>query len=139
MPTTRDRRRRPSSRRASTSGRALENADLVEEITRRAEAEQALVRRLAVLDELSRLGASVASADELADRSARLVGRALGASGTGYGLFAADGSGYDTSTTVGVRQPLAEWLAGAVPAERRAIRRGAPAMAASSSGSSRTW
>ena len=103
-------------------GRALENADLVEEITRRAEAEQALVRRLAVLDELSRLGASVASADELADRSAHLVGRALGASGTGYGLFAADGSGYDTSTTVGVRQPIAEWLASAVPAERRAIK-----------------
>ncbi len=103
-------------------GRALENADLVEEITRRAQAEQALVRRLAVLDELSRLGASVASADELADRSARLVGRALGASGTGYGLFAADGSGYDTSTTVGIRKPIAEWLASAVPAERRAIK-----------------
>jgi two-component system NtrC family sensor kinase len=103
--------------------RALENARLVEEITRRAEAEQALLRRVEVLDELTRIGQAVGTADELAERSARLVGEALGASGTAYGLFRADGSGYETTRTIGVSQPIADWLTAAAPTARSAVRR----------------
>ena len=89
----------------------------MEEITRRVEAEQALLRRVDVLDELTRIGQAVGTADELAERSARLVGEALGASGTAYGLFTADGSGYETTRAIGVSQPIADWLAAATPAE----------------------
>jgi PAS domain S-box-containing protein len=103
--------------------RALENARLVEEITRRSEAEQALLRRVEVLDELTRIGQAVGTADELAERSARLVGEALEASGVAYGLFTADGSGYETTRTIGVSQPIADWLAAAAPAKRSAFRR----------------
>lgn len=103
--------------------RALENARLVEEITRRAEAEQALLTRVEVLDELTRIGQAVGTADELAERSARLVGEALRASGTAYGLFTTDGSGYETTRTIGVSQPTADWLAAAAPTDRSAFRR----------------
>ncbi len=103
--------------------RALENARLIEEITRRAEAEKALLRRLDALDELTRIGQAVDTAEELAEQSARLVGEALEASGTGYGLFNSDGSGYEISRTVGVRKPIADWLATAAPAARSAVRR----------------
>jgi two-component system NtrC family sensor kinase len=103
--------------------RALENARLVEEITRQAEAEQALLRRLDALDELTRIGQSVQTAEELAEQSARLVGEALEANGTAYGLFNPDGSGYETSRAIGIRKPIAEWLATAAPAERSVVRR----------------
>ena len=103
--------------------RTLENARLVEEITRRAEAEQALVRRLDVLDELTRVGLVVHTAVELAERSARLVGQALEASGTAYGLFDHDGSGYETTQLVDVAEPIAAWLAKSAPTQRSAVRR----------------
>jgi PAS domain S-box-containing protein len=103
--------------------RALENARLVEEITRQAEAEQALLRRLDALDELTRVGQSVQTAEELAEQSARLVGEALEANGTAYGLFKPDGSGYETSRAIGVRKPIADWLATATPSERSVVRR----------------
>ena len=103
--------------------RALENARLVEEITYRAEAERALLRRLDTLDELTRIGQTVLSAEELAEQSARLVGEALEANGTAYGLFNRDGSGYETSRTIGVRKPIADWLASATPSQRSVVRR----------------
>ncbi len=104
-------------------GQALENARLIEEMTVRVDAERALIRRLDVLDELTRVGQAVRTADELAERSAILVGEALGAVGTAYGLLNSDGSGYATSSFIGVRQPLAAWLTSASPAERSAFRR----------------
>ncbi len=103
--------------------RALENARLVDEITRQAEAERALLRRLDVLDELTRVGQTVTTAEELAERSARLVGEALEASGTAYGLLTKDGTGYETARLVDVRAPLADWLAAAAPDERSVFRR----------------
>ena len=103
--------------------RALENARLLEEITRQAEAEQALLRRLDVLDELTRIGQTVTTAEELAERSARLVGEALQASGTAYGLLTKDGTGYETARLIDVRAPLADWLVAAAPAERSVFRR----------------
>ena len=103
--------------------RALENARLVEEITHRAEAERALVRRLDVLDELTEVGFAVQTAAELAERSARLVGQALEASGTAYGLFDPDGAGYETTGQVDLAQPIADWLSNLVPAQRSAVRR----------------
>ncbi|MGZ8527214.1 MAG: PAS domain S-box protein [Candidatus Limnocylindrales bacterium] len=103
--------------------RALENARLVEEITVRADAERALIRRLDVLDELTRIGQAVRTADELAERSARLVGEALEASGTAYGLLDRDGSGYATASVVGVARPIADWLASNPPGEHSAFRR----------------
>lgn len=103
--------------------RALENARLVEEITVRADAERALIRRLDVLDELTRVGQTVHTADELAERSARLVGEALEASGTAYGLFDEDASGYAAASVVGVARPIADWLAANPPGQRSAFRR----------------
>ena len=103
--------------------RALENARLLEEITRQADAERALLRRLDVLDELTRIGQTVNTAEELAERSARLVGVALEASGTAYGLLTKDGTGYQTARMVDVRPPLSDWLVTAAPAERRVFRR----------------
>jgi PAS domain S-box-containing protein len=118
---------RPSSasllQAAAHVERALENARLLEEITQRAEAERGLLRRLDVLDELTRLGQAAQTAEELAERSAQLVGQALGARGTAYGLFNADGSGYQTVRMIGVSQPIADWLRTASPAERSVIRR----------------
>ena len=62
--------------------RGLENARLVEEIVRRAEAERDLARRLRSIDELTRVSDHVTTADELATRSARLVNTVLDAVGT---------------------------------------------------------
>ncbi len=104
-------------------GQALENARLVEEMTVRAEAERALIRRLDVLDELTRVGQAVVTANELAERSAELVGEALEASGIAYGLLNSDGAGYETSSFVGLREPLADWLASSTPGERSAFSR----------------
>lgn len=104
-------------------GRALENARLLEEMTVRAEAERTLVRRLDVLDELTRIGLAVLTADELAERSAQLVGEALEAVGTAYGLLDTEGRGYATSSMIGVPQPLADWLTTAPPLERTPISR----------------
>jgi PAS domain S-box-containing protein len=118
---------RPSSATLLQAGaqveRALENARLVEEITRRAETEKALLRRVEILDELTRIGQAVGTADELAERSAVLVGKALGAAGTGYGLFTPDGSGYETARTIGVSQSVVDWLVSGAPTDRSAVRR----------------
>ncbi len=103
--------------------RALENARLVEEMTRRAEAEQALVRRLDVLDELTQVGLAVHTAEELAERSARLLGQALEACGTAYGLFNHDASGYETAHFIDVPQSIVDWLTNVAPTERSAVRR----------------
>lgn len=103
--------------------RALENARLVEEITVRVDAERALIRRLDVLDELTRIGQAVRTDDELAEQSARLVGEALEASGTAYGLLDRDGPGYATTSVVGVARPIVAWLASNPPGERSAFRR----------------
>ncbi len=104
-------------------GMALENARLLDEMTVRTEAERALIRRLDVLDELTRIGQAVRTADELAERSAQLVGEALEAAGTAYGLLTPDGSAYATSSFVGIPEPLAEWLRTAPPLERSVFRR----------------
>ena len=63
------------------------------------------------------------TAEELAERSARLVGVALEASGTAYGLLTKDGTGHQTARMVDVRPPLSDWLIAAAPAERRVFRR----------------
>ena len=76
-----------------------------------------------MLDELTRIGQTVNTAEELAERSARLVGVALEASGTAYGLLTKDGTGYQTARMVDVRPPLSDWLVTAAPAERRVFRR----------------
>ena len=118
---------RPSASSLAQAGahveRALENARLVEEIVLRAEAEQALRRRLDVLDELTQLGLGVQTAAEFAQRSATLVGDALGAVGSAYGLVSADGSRYETYRLVNVPEPLAAVLIAGTPDERSAIRR----------------
>ena len=118
---------RPSSaillQAAAHIERALENARLVEDINRRNEAERSLLRRLHVLDELTRLGEDVRTPEELADRSARLVGETLQASSTAYGLFTSDGSGYEASHLVGVPGPMADYLAGSAPDEWQVVRR----------------
>ena len=115
--------------------RALENARLLEEITRQADAERALLRRLDVLDELTRIGQTVTTAEELAERSARLVGVALEASGTAYGLLTRTGRAI-RGQVVDVARPSPT---GSPPPRRASAGPsgvGGPARAASWSGSS---
>ena len=90
---------------------------------RRAESERDLARRLRALDELTRVSDHVATADELATRSARLINTVLDAVGTVYGLLDADGEAYDTLRLAQVRPALADWLRDHRPDERAAIRR----------------
>ncbi len=117
----------PSARSLAQAGthveRALENARLVEEILLHAQAEQALLRRLDVLDELTQLGLGLQTTAEFAQRSATLVGDALGAVGTAYGLLSADDSRYETYQMVNVPERLAAVLIGGAPDERSAFRR----------------
>jgi len=108
---------------ASHIARGLENARLVEQIVRRAENERKLAQRLRALDELTRLGGRATTIEEHAERSARLINTSLGASGTAYGLLAADGESYTTINMADVRPPLAAWLATARPDQRTAFRR----------------
>lgn len=103
--------------------RGLENARLVEEIVQRAQGERKLARRLRALDELTRLGGRATTIEEHAERSARLINTTLGASGTAYGLLAADGESYATINMADVRPALAGWLATARPDQRTAFRR----------------
>ena len=76
-------------------------------------AEESLLNRLPCL----------ARIEEHAERSARLINTSLGASGTAYGLLAADGESYTTINMADVRPPLAAWLATARPDQRTAFRR----------------
>ncbi|MGK2850705.1 MAG: ATP-binding protein [Candidatus Limnocylindrales bacterium] len=103
--------------------RGLENARLVEEIVRRAENERQLTHRLRALEELTRIGGSVTTLQELAERSARLINTALGASGTAYGLLAPDGESYAVSHMADVRPAIAAWLLVANPDQRTAFKR----------------
>lgn len=103
--------------------RGLENARLVEEIVRRAENERQLTHRLRALEELTRIGGNVTTLQELADRSARLINTALGASGTAYGLLAPDGESYAVSHMADVRPEIAAWLRDANPDQRTAFKR----------------
>jgi PAS domain S-box-containing protein len=108
---------------ASHVARSLENARLVEELVRRAESERELGQRLRALDELTRVGDTVSTLDELAARSARLVNTALSAAGTAYGLLAPDGGSYGVTSFAQVRPAIAAWLEQARPDERSAFRR----------------
>lgn len=108
---------------ASHIARCLENARLVEEIVQRAQGERKLVQRLRALDELTRVGGRATTIEEHAERSARLINTSLGASGTAYGLLAADGESYATINMADVRPTLAAWLAAARPDQRTAFRR----------------
>ena len=95
---------------ATTIGRGMENARLLEEIVRRADLERESTARLRTLDDLTRLPDAVESLQELADRSAWLLHHALGATGTAYGLLAPDGTGYPTWSLVDVDPMVLEWL-----------------------------
>ncbi|HYH92450.1 MAG TPA: PAS domain S-box protein, partial [Candidatus Saccharimonadales bacterium] len=108
---------------ATTIARGLENARLVEEIVRRADLERQSNVRLRALNDLMRVVDTVASLDELADRSARIIDQALGAAGTAYGLLAPDGQTYGTSSLVNVNAAVADWLHAARPDVRSAFRR----------------
>jgi PAS domain S-box-containing protein len=101
----------------------LENARLVEETMRRAEAERAMAASLRALDELTRVGGHVTTIEELVERSGRLINAALGAAGTAYGLLAPDGESYATASLVDVRAPIADWLRQNRPDDRSAFRR----------------
>ena len=108
---------------ASHVARGLENARLVEELVRRADNERHLSQRLRALDELTRVGGTVTTLQELASRSARLVNEALSAAGTAYGLLAGDGESYGVTGLAEVRPSIAEWLERARPDQRTAFRR----------------
>lgn len=108
---------------ASHVARGLENARLIEELVRRADSERELGQRLRALDELTRVGGTVTTLDELAARSARLVNTALSAAGTAYGLLAADGESYAVAKFAEVRPAIATWLERARPDQRTAFRR----------------
>ncbi len=108
---------------ASHVARSLENARLVEEIVRRAEAERAIAARLRALEELTRVGGHVTTLQELADRSAQLINTALGGAGTAYGLLGPDGQSWAVSSIVAVPPAIAEWLRAARPDVRSALRR----------------
>ncbi len=108
---------------ASTIARGLENARLIEEIVRRAEAERTTTARLRALDELTHIGEHAATIDVLARRSADLINTSLGASGTAYGLLAADGHSYAVSALTDVRPRIAAWLRDNPPDERSTFRR----------------
>ena len=99
---------------ATTIARGLEHARLVEEIARRAEDARQAADRSRRIDELSRAGTSVQNLDELAERSARLVNKALGAAGTVYGILTAvpqaNGDPSDTVSVSAVRPPIERWL-----------------------------
>ena len=108
---------------ATTLARGMENARLVEEIVRRADLERQTTVRLRALDDLTRVVDSATSIAELAERSARIIDEALGASGTAYGLLAADGESYATSSLVRVPPAVAEWLYANQPDVRTGFRR----------------
>jgi two-component system NtrC family sensor kinase len=95
---------------ATTVARGLENARLVEEIVRRAEAARETADRLQRIDELARVGASVPTLAHLAERSGRIVNQALGAAGTAYEILAADGGSSDTSSITAGRPMVDRWL-----------------------------
>ncbi len=108
---------------ATIVARGLENARLVEEILRRADAERSIATRLRALDELTRVGGNVGTIDELAERSARLINQALGAEGTAYGLLAPDGGGYSTFSLTEMTPEIDAWLRSHNPQARTAFRR----------------
>jgi PAS domain S-box-containing protein len=108
---------------ATIVARGLENARLVEEILRRADAERSSATRLRALDELTRVGGSVGTIDELAERSARLINQALGAQGTAYGLLTPDGDGYSTFSLTELPPEIDAWLRSQGPQGRSAFRR----------------
>ena len=108
---------------AATVARGLENARLVEEIVRRADAERATTERLRRLDELTRVGSHVQTLDELARRSGRLINAALGAAGTAYGILAPDGESYAANSLVDIDPAIADWLGDDRPDLRTAFRR----------------
>ena len=108
---------------AAQIARGLEDARLVEEIVRRAESERATTTRLRALDDLTRVGGSVTTLDELAARSGRLINTALGAAGTAYGLLTPEGDAYATTSFVDVRPPIEAWLREQRPDVRSAFRR----------------
>jgi PAS domain S-box-containing protein len=101
----------------------LENARLVEQVVRRTEDERAMTASLRALDELTRVGESVTTIQELVDRSGRLINTALGAAGTAYGLLAPDGVSYATASLVDLRPPIEAWLRDNRPDDRSAFRR----------------
>jgi PAS domain S-box-containing protein len=108
---------------ATTVARGLENARLVEEIVRRADAERSTSARLRALDELTRVGESVTTIDDLAARSARLIDQALGARGTAYGLLTPDGHDYSTYGLANLNPSIEAWLRHNKPDARTAFRR----------------
>lgn len=108
---------------ATTIARGLENARLVEDIVRRNDAARETAERLRKIDDLTRAGASAQSVDELAERSSRLINKALGAAGTVYGLLAPDGASYETSSLTGVGSQLERWLRDHRPDLRTAFQR----------------
>jgi PAS domain S-box-containing protein len=108
---------------ATIVARGLENARLVEEILRRADAERSSALRLRALDELTRVGGNVGTIDELAERSARLINMALGAEGTAYGLFTPEGDGYSTFSLTEVPPDIDAWLRSHSPHGRSGLGR----------------
>jgi two-component system NtrC family sensor kinase len=108
---------------ATIVARGLENARLVEEILRRADAERSSATRLRALDELTRVGRNAGTIDELAERSARLINQALGAEGTAYGLLTPDGNGYSTLSLTEMPPDIDAWLRSNSPQGRSAFRR----------------
>ena len=108
---------------AATVARSLENARLVEEVVRRADAERATTTRLRRLDELTRVGSHVQTLEELAERSGRLINAALGGAGAAYAILAADGESFATNRLVDLQPALTERLADDRPGLRPAIRR----------------
>jgi PAS domain S-box-containing protein len=108
---------------AATIARGLENGRLLEEIVRRADHEREAATRLRALDELTRLPDSVATLQELSDRSARIVHTVMGATGTAYGLLHPDGTGYATWSLVEVHPMVEAWLQTSEPDVRTAFRR----------------
>ena len=108
---------------ATTIARGLENARLVEDIVRRNDAARETADRLRKIDDLTRAGASAQSVDELAERSSRLINKALGAAGTVYGILAPDSATYETSSLTAVRPQLERWLRDHRPDLRTAFQR----------------
>jgi PAS domain S-box-containing protein len=93
---------------------SLANFRLRAELLSRAGAQRALGRRLATLDDLTRIGEEATSFEELARRTVTLVREALDADAVCY-LLVQPGRRFETQATAGDSGAFRKWLAG-VPA-----------------------
>ncbi|HEX8941305.1 MAG TPA: PAS domain S-box protein [Candidatus Limnocylindrales bacterium] len=110
----------PMARTASIS---LANFRLRQELLERAETERSVTRRLAALDELTRLGAEATDFAALAERTASLVREALGAGGVVYGTLRDGGEAYDITASAGRVAEYLPWLANLRPIDVPAVQR----------------